>query len=116
MLRFILNIALSALAVMLCAWLLPGVSVTGFWIAVVVVAILALLNAFVKPVLILLTIPLTVFTLGLFLLVINAVIIMLTDWLIPGFVVRNFWWALLFSLILSIVNSLIDTFIPRSKS
>jgi putative membrane protein len=62
----------------------------------------------VRPVLIVLTIPVTIFTLGLFLLVINAAIILLADWLVTGFTVDGFWWALLFSLILSVVNSIFN--------
>lgn len=73
-----------------------------------VAAVLAFLNAFLKPLLIIFTIPFTVITLGLFLLVINAVIIIVTDNLIDGFEVRNFWWALLFSLILSLTTSVFE--------
>src|SRR5690606_4397439 len=69
--------------------------------------LLALLNLTVKPILIFLTIPITVFTLGLFLLVINAVIVLIAAEIVPGFVVDGFWWALLFSLILSLINSLL---------
>lgn len=68
--------------------------------------VLAIANAIVKPILIIFTIPLTVLTLGLFLLVINAVIILIVDFFVPGFSVDGFWWALAFSLILSIFNSL----------
>ncbi len=92
---------------MVSAYLLPGVEVNGFFVAIVVAAVLALLNTIVKPILILLTIPITVLTLGIFLLVINAVIILLADMLIQGFSVYGFWWALLFSLILAIFNSLL---------
>ncbi len=73
--------------------------------------VLSILNVVLRPVLILLTIPVTILTLGLFLLVINAVIILLTDWMIDGFEVRNFWWAILFSLIVSLVNYIADLII-----
>ena len=106
--NFIVKLLLSALAVMLTAYLLPGVSVENFWVALIVAALLALLNVTLKPVLIVLTIPVTLVTLGLFLLVINALIILLADALISGFMVNNFWWALAFSLILSIVTSLFE--------
>ncbi|MCG8388528.1 MAG: phage holin family protein [Cytophagales bacterium] len=105
--KFIIKLILSAVAVMVSAYLLPGVEVNGFFVAIVVAAVLALLNTIVKPILILLTIPITVLTLGIFLLVINAVIILLADMLIQGFSVYGFWWALLFSLILAIFNSLL---------
>lgn len=98
---------LSGVAVFLTAYLLPGVHVEDFWYALLVAFVLALANIIVKPILIIFTIPITILTLGLFLLVINALIIMLVDALIdPGFTVDGFWWALLFSLILSIFNSL----------
>ncbi len=102
--RFLLN----GLAVLLTAYLLPGVDVKGYGTALIVALILAVVNAVVKPILILLTIPITVITLGLFLLVINALLILFVDYLVPGFHVDGFWWALFFSLILSIFNSLFD--------
>jgi len=86
--------------------LLPGVHVENYGYALLVALVLAIANAIVKPIFIILTIPLTVLTLGLFLLVINAIIIMMVDYFIPGFSVDGFWWALAFSLILSVFNSL----------
>jgi putative membrane protein len=109
--NFIIKLLLSALAVMLVAYLLPGVTVESFWTALIVAALLALLNVTLKPILIVLTIPVTILTLGLFLLVINALIILLADALISGFMVSNFWWALAFSLILSIVTSLFESIV-----
>lgn len=108
--NFLIKLILTALAVIISSYFLPGVSVESFMIAVLVAAVLALLNAILKPVLIFLTIPLTILTLGLFLLVINAIIILLTDYLIPGFEVEGFWWALLFSLILSLIVSVFEAF------
>jgi putative membrane protein len=105
-LKSVIRFLLTGLAVMLSAYLLPGVHVENYGYALLVAAVLAVLNAIVKPILILLTIPLTIITLGLFLLVINAIVIMLVDKLIPGFSVDGFWWALAFSLILSVFNSL----------
>lgn len=101
---FIIKILISALVVLLGAYLLPGVGVSSFGTALLVAVVLAILNTLVKPILIILTIPVTVLTLGLFLLVINAAIILLTDALVPGFEVAGFWWALLFSLILSLLS------------
>lgn len=97
---------LSGLAVLLTAYLLPGVHVEHYGYALLVAIVLSLSNIFVKPFLILLTFPVTILTLGLFLLVINALIILLVDFLTPGFEVDGFWWALAFSLIMSIFNSL----------
>jgi len=106
---------LSGLAVLLTSYLLPGVEVTHYGYALLVAAVLSLANIVVKPILILFTIPITIFTLGLFLLVINAMIIMLVDYFVPGFQVDGFWWALAFSLILSIFNSIFDDFIKDKE-
>lgn len=76
--------------------------------ALIVAAVLALLNAVLKPLLVILTIPVTVFTFGLFLLVINALIILTADWMLADFTVNGFWWALLFSIILSIITSIFE--------
>ena len=109
LIRFLLN----GLAVFLTAYLLPGVNVDGYGTALIVALILSIVNAIVKPILILLTIPITIVTLGLFLLVINALLILLVDYLVSGFAVDGFWWALLFSLILSVFNSLFDDLTRR---
>jgi putative membrane protein len=93
--------------VFLLTYLLPGVSVNDFIDAVVVALVLSLLNIFVKPILVFLTIPATIITLGLFLLVINALLIWWTHLLVDGFQVDNFWYALLFSVLLSVTNSLV---------
>lgn len=101
---------ISAFAVMLGSYLLPdyAVHVSSFVTALVVAAVLGILNVLVKPVLVILTIPLTIFTLGLFLLVINAVVILMADALIGGFSVGGFWWALLFSIVLTTINGLLN--------
>jgi len=104
--NFFIKLILSALAVIITSYLLGGVHVDDFFAALIVAALLALLNTIVRPILVILTIPITIFTLGLFLLVINALIILMADSLVDGFVVDGFWWALLFSIILSIINSL----------
>lgn len=88
--------------------LFSGITVSSYISAVLVVLVLSLVNTFVKPVLQLLTLPITVVTFGLFLLVINGAMILLVDWLLPGFDVANFWWALLMSICLSFVNSIVD--------
>lgn len=102
----IVRFLLSGLAVLFTAYLLPGVHVEHYGYALLVAAVLAIVNFIIKPILIVLTIPITVLTLGLFLLVINALMILLVDSLIDGFRVDGFWWALAFSLILSVFNSL----------
>jgi putative membrane protein len=104
--KAIIQFLLNGLAVVVAAYILPGVDVDDYWSALIVALVLAVANVIVKPILVIFTIPLTIATLGLFLLVINAIIIMLVDALVPGFTVTNFWWALAFSLILSLINSL----------
>lgn len=106
MIRFLLRLVIYALAVFIAAHLLPGVDVENYWVAILVATILTLLNVTLKPFLIFLTIPITIFTLGLFLLVINTLLILIAGYLINGFLVDGFWWALLFSIILSLINSL----------
>jgi putative membrane protein len=106
--NFIIRLFLSALAVIITSYLLPGVHVADFVDALIVAALLALFNATLKPILIILTIPITVITLGLFLLIINAFLIVLADYVITGFVVDSFIWALAFSLILSLIMSIFN--------
>lgn len=113
--RFILKLLVNALGVYVTAALLPGVGVENYLEAIVVALILGLLNALVKPILILLTIPITIFTLGLFVLVINAGLIMFAGWLLDSFTVANFWWALAFSIILSIINGIMERFVFEDK-
>ncbi len=111
----IVGFLLSGVAVLLTAYLLPGVHVEHYGYALLVAAVLSVANVIVKPILVVFTIPITILTLGLFLLVINAVIILLVDYLTPGFNVDGFWWALAFSLILSILNSLFSD-LTKSKA
>ncbi len=108
---FIIRLLVVGAAAMLAAYVLPGVSIDGFWTAIVLALALAVLNAIVRPILVLLTIPVTILTLGLFLLVINALIILLADWMISGFAVDGFIWALLFSFVLSIITAILDAII-----
>src|SRR5258706_4593760 len=102
----LIKFLLTGLAVLLTSYLLPGVHVENYGYALLVALVLSIANVIVKPILIIFTIPLTVLTLGLFLLVINAIIILIVDFVVPGFSVDGFWWALAFSLILSVFNSL----------
>ncbi len=114
--NFIFKILISSFAVVISAWLLTGVNVDTYMVAIIVAFVLALLNALLKPILIILTIPVTILSFGLFLLVINAFIIQLTDYFVRGFDVVNFWWALLFSIILSFVTWLLELPVkPRQR-
>jgi putative membrane protein len=105
---FIIRLIISTLAVLITCYLLPGVYLDSFSAAVIVAVVLGCLNAVVKPLLILFSLPMVVFSFGLFLIVINTLIILLTDKLIDGFRVDGFWHALLFSIVLSIVTSILN--------
>lgn len=106
--NLIIRLLINALIILGLAWALPGIHVTTFWTALVVAVILGLLNIFLKPILVILTIPITIVTLGLFLFIINALIIMLAGYMIDGFTVDGFWWALLFSILLTVLNSVLE--------
>jgi putative membrane protein len=107
--NFIIRMLVNALAVMVSAYLLRGVKVDSFVSALIVAIVLAVLNLLVKPILVILTLPVTIVTLGLFLFVINAIIILIASKLVSGFHVQDFFWALIFSLILSIVSSIMNS-------
>lgn len=104
--KLLLRLLVTAALVVLLSKILPGVVVTSFGTAVIVAVVLGLLNLFIKPILVILTLPVTVFTLGLFLLVINAIIILLCTNIVGGFAVDSFWTALIFSIILSVLQSI----------
>lgn len=101
----IARILIAAVAILFLGWLLPGVNVASSWQAVLAALALAFINAIIRPFLILLTLPVTIITLGLFLFVINAMMVLLAAKWVPGFSVDGFWWALLFSFLLSLLNS-----------
>lgn len=102
--NFLINWLASALVIIIASYLLPGVQVDSFMTALMVALVLGILNVFLKPLLILLTLPITILTLGLFTLVINALLILLVDVIVPGFTVDGFWWAILFSILITLIN------------
>ncbi len=110
---FLLRILLTAVVVVFLAKFLPGVTVAGYLTAIIVALVLALLNLIVKPILVLFTLPVTILTFGLFLIVINAIIILLADAFVDGFDVSGFWIAVLFSILLSIFQSLLFSLAER---
>lgn len=107
--NFIIKTLVVGAVVLLLSYFLPGVDVSSFLTAILVALVLAVLNALLRPILIILTIPITILTLGLFLLVINALMVLLADALIPGFNVDGFFWAFIFSICLSLVSWLLDS-------
>ncbi|MCK9351683.1 MAG: phage holin family protein [Candidatus Paceibacterota bacterium] len=103
------HFAINTIAVMVAAYLIPGVMVSGWFTAFVVAVVLGLLNLFVKPVLLALTLPLNIMTLGLFTLVINTILVLIAGAIVPGFVPGSFLIALLFGLVISLINILFDS-------
>jgi putative membrane protein len=103
--NIVLRIIISAVVAFGLSYILNGVHIQSFVTALILAIVLGLLNVIVKPILIILTLPITLFTFGLFLFVINALIILLAAKFVNGFRVDGFWWALLFSLLLSILTS-----------
>jgi len=105
---FFAKVIITFLVVIAGAYFMPGIDVSNFFAAIVTAVVIALLNGIVKPILKFLAIPITILTLGLFLLVINAGMILLADFIVPGFYVSDFVTALIFGVILSVVTWLFD--------
>ena len=113
--KAILRLLLSAVAVVILSKVLPGASVASYPTAILVALALSLLNFLVKPILVLLTLPVTLVTFGLFLVVINAIIILLADYFISGFAVDGLLWAIVFSLLLSLLQSILFSLLKDDK-
>jgi len=115
--NFFFRIFFSAVSIIIVAYFIKGVVVESFPAAFMIALVLAFLNAFLRPILLILTIPFTILSFGLFLFVLNAIIIQIADYILDGFKIENFWYALLFSIILSIVNSILESiFGTKSKA
>lgn len=113
--KLILKILITAVLVVFISRFMPGVHVAGFTTALFVAIVLGLLNIFIKPILVILTLPVTILSLGLFLLVINALMILLCSNIVGGFGVDSFWTALLFSVILSLSQSILNGILGEGK-
>lgn len=103
----LLRLLVTSLAAFAAAKLLPGIHIDGYLTAILLAIVLGLLNVLLKPLLFIITLPITLITVGLFLFVINALIILIASRLVGGFHVDNFWWALLFSIVLSVFSSIL---------
>ena len=108
--KFLVKLFFTWIAVMIAAWLLPGIHINDTMTALVVTIVWALLDAVVKPLLIILTIPITILTVGIFLIFINAIIVLIDDHFVHGFAVDSIWWALLFSLVVSVIVAALQRF------
>jgi putative membrane protein len=113
MMYSILEFLSTVVSILIIGAILPGIRIKGstFWTASLIALVLAILNFLVYPLLVILTLPITILTFGFFLLVINALIIRLASWLVPNFKVANFWWALLFSILLSLVTLFFEMYL-----
>jgi putative membrane protein len=99
---------LMTLSVGIAAYLIPGITVSGFFSALLVALFLGIVNTLIRPFLILITLPITILTLGLFTFVINAVLVLLASRVVHGFEVKGFWTAMLFSIVLSVIQYLLN--------
>lgn len=113
--KMVLNLLLSTVAIIVTAYVIQDVEVDGFLTALVVAVILGIINAVVKPVIKLLTLPINILTLGLFSFVITALMVMLTAAIVPGFTVTGFLPALLFGILLSLVNGILFAVMPDTN-
>ncbi|MFY7671919.1 phage holin family protein [Tenacibaculum sp. MEBiC06402] len=113
--KFIVKLLLTAFAVLVLSNLLSGIVVENYVTAVIIAFVIAVLNMFVRPILVILTLPVTILTLGLFLFVINAIIILIAGNLVSGFYVNGFLTALVFSILLSIFRSFLFGLIKEEK-
>ncbi len=109
----LINWIVNAMVIFSVAYIMPGVHVANFTSALVVALVLGVINAFLKPVLLILTLPITILTLGLFAFFINALLILLVSKIVPGFIVDGFLWALIFGIVLSIANTFVHEFLPK---
>jgi putative membrane protein len=107
--QFVINLLINAFAVFIAAYILPGVHIRDFFTAIVVSIVIGISNTLLKPILVILTLPITVLTLGLFYVIINGLLILFTSAVVPGFSVKNLWWAILFSFVLSLVNWVLNS-------
>jgi len=108
--KTLLHFIVSTIAILITAYILPGVHVSGLLAAFVLAVVLGAINLILRPILIFLTLPITIFTLGLFVLVINGLLVMLASYIVPGFTVDSFWSALLFGIVLAIINWVLQIF------
>jgi putative membrane protein len=106
--NWITKLVLRVAAVGIAAYIVPGVTITGIEAAVVAAIVLGILNSILKPILIILTLPVTIMTLGLFTVVINTAMVLLAASIVPGFAVNGFWTALIFSIVLALVNGFLN--------
>lgn len=102
--KTLIHFIVSAIAILITAYLLPGVHVSGLFSAFTLAVVLGVINIFLRPILVFLTLPITIITLGIWILFVNAILVLLASYIVPGFTVDSFWSAFLFGIILAIVS------------
>lgn len=107
---------MSCFSIFIASYITPGIEVANVITIIVLAIVLGILNTFLKPILLLLTLPVTILTLGLFIFVLNALIILLASLIVPGFFVNGFFSALLFSIVVSVVNWFLNIFLNSGKN
>lgn len=115
MFSLLVNWIISAMVIFSASYILPGVHVKDFTAALVVALVLGIINSVLKPILLILTLPINILTLGLFTFVLNAVLIILVSNIVPGFIVDGFLWALVFGIVLSIANTILHNLALNQK-
>ncbi len=115
MINGIIRLLLQAIAIFVAAYLIPGISLTNFGYAVLVSVVLSVVNVTIKPILQIISFPVTILTLGFFTLVINALMVMLVDYLMDNFSVKGFWTAMLFSIVISIIYWVLNALVSDKK-
>lgn len=113
--KTLIHFVVSTIAILITAYILPGVSVSGPLSAFVLAVVLGAINLILRPILILLTLPITILTLGLFALAINGLLVMLASYIVPGFTVDSFLWALLFGIVLAVVGWVLEVLDPVAR-
>jgi putative membrane protein len=113
--RFLIRLVVNAVAVFLAAQLVPGIGISGLGAALVAGLILGFVNAIIRPVLILLTLPFTILTLGLFIFVVNAICVALAAWLVPGFTISGFGAAFIGAIVITLVSWLLNALVADKK-
>ena len=113
LLQILLSLLVSAVAVFATSHILSGIHLDGFGTAVVVAIVLGIINAFIRPLVFILTLPINILTLGLFTFVIIGGLVLLTAWIVPGFKVDSFWWALLFALVFAVINGFLRALVEE---
>ena len=114
--KILIHWFVTALAIIIAAYILPGVHVSGFAAALIMALVLGIVNGLLRPVLVVLTLPITIVTLGFFLLILNTLLIMLSASIVSGFSVDGFLWAFIFGIVLTIVSSFLDKVLEGKKT